>query len=66
MKDLKPGESREVSVELDKYAVSYWNERLERWTVEKGNYGLWVGKSCVGLELEGTLSVEKAFEWNGI
>lgn len=55
-----------MEIELDKYAVSYWNERLERWTVEKGKFGVWVGRSSVKLELEGVLEIEKAFEWNGI
>lgn len=64
--NLGPGESKVVELELDKYAVSYWNERLERWTVEKGKFGVWVGASSANLGLEGTLEVEKAFEWNGL
>ncbi|EIM87989.1 beta-glucosidase [Stereum hirsutum FP-91666 SS1] len=64
--NLGPGESKVVELELDKYAVSYWNERLERWTVEKGKFEVWVGASSANLGLEGVLEVEKAFEWNGL
>ncbi|KAF8995211.1 beta-glucosidase [Cyathus striatus] len=47
-----------VKVTLDKYAVSYWEERIESWVVEKGSYGL--------LGLVERFEVLKGFEWNGL
>ncbi|KAI0068485.1 beta-glucosidase [Artomyces pyxidatus] len=63
---LNPGESTVVKLPLDKYAVSSWNEKLERWTVEKGGYKVSVGASTQVLPLVGTLTLEKSFEWNGL
>ncbi|KAI0053793.1 glycoside hydrolase family 3 protein [Auriscalpium vulgare] len=63
---LAPGESQLVKLALDKYAVSYWNESLARWTVDKGSYTVSVGGSSQELPLVGTLTLQKAFEWKGL
>ncbi|KIK32095.1 hypothetical protein CY34DRAFT_102245, partial [Suillus luteus UH-Slu-Lm8-n1] len=64
-KDLQPGQSAKVSLTLDKYAVSFWEERIGRWVVEKGVYGVRVGSSCDELPLVGSFVLKKGFEWNG-
>ncbi|KAF8993944.1 glycoside hydrolase family 3 protein [Cyathus striatus] len=56
----------EVKVTLDKYAVSYWEERIESWVVEKGSYGVSVGSSSVELGLVERFEVLKGLEWNGL
>ncbi|KAG6885755.1 hypothetical protein C0993_010267 [Termitomyces sp. T159_Od127] len=66
VRDLQPGASERVELSLDKYAVSYWEERFETWTVEQGVYGLKVGVSSDALSLRGDFTVSKGFEWNGI
>ncbi|TFY77060.1 hypothetical protein EWM64_g6952 [Hericium alpestre] len=63
---LNPGQSEKVKLSLDKYAVSYWNERLARWVVEKGTFTVKTGTSSQDLKLEGDLVLEKGFEWNGL
>ncbi|ETW84195.1 glycoside hydrolase family 3 protein [Heterobasidion irregulare TC 32-1] len=63
---LEPHQSKVVVLPLDKYAVSYWNERLERWIVEKGEYKVQVGTSSENLPLAGRLIIEKTIEWNGL
>ena len=67
-KDVKPGESKQVTVKLDKYAVSYWEERIDRWNVESGEYAITVGPNSEDLPLKGSVTIEKgdAFEWNGL
>ncbi|OBZ75783.1 putative beta-glucosidase I [Grifola frondosa] len=66
--DLAPGQSTVVALALDKYAVSYWEERIARWVVESGVYIIRVGKSSApeDLVLSGEFVVEKGFEWNGL
>lgn len=66
--DLQPGECRSVSLELDKYAVSYWEDRIRAWTVDSGEYGVLAGPSSDNLPLKGVISLGKtdAFEWNGL
>lgn len=68
VRDLAPGKSETVSIKLDKYAVSYWEERISRWVVEQGDYRVRVGRSSApeDLTLETTLSLKKGFEWNGL
>ena len=68
VRDLAPGESRDVSLKLDKYAASYWEDRISRWVVERGDYLVRVGRSSApeGLTLSGKFSVPKTFEWNGL
>jgi beta-glucosidase len=55
-----------VEVVLDKYAVSYWDDKMDVWMVEKGVYKLEVGTSSGCLPLGATFEVAKAFEWSGL
>ncbi|KAJ6482510.1 beta-glucosidase [Mycena sanguinolenta] len=64
--NLEPGKSETVEVQLDKYAVSYWDDRFSTWAVEKGEYLIRAGPSSDRLSLEATFVVEKGFEWRGI
>ncbi|KAK7458836.1 hypothetical protein VKT23_009846 [Stygiomarasmius scandens] len=73
VKNLKPGEEREVGVTMDKYAVSWWDETRPGWNmgkgcwvVDKGIYKVKVGTSSEDFKLEGEVKVEKGFEWNGL
>ncbi|KAI0343869.1 beta-glucosidase [Trametopsis cervina] len=68
VKDLAPGKSQLVTLELDKYAVSYWEERIKAWVVERGEYLVRVGPSSApkDLTLATKLVLKKGFEWNGV
>jgi beta-glucosidase len=63
---LAPGENAHVELSLDKYAVSWWDERISSWVADKGKYGVQVGPSSAVLPLEGDFILEKGFEWNGL
>jgi beta-glucosidase len=63
---LEPGKSEKVELRLDKYAVSYWDERIARWIVEKGVYAVRAGPSSDRLLLEGMFKLTEGFEWNGL
>ncbi|THH27625.1 hypothetical protein EUX98_g6566 [Antrodiella citrinella] len=66
IKALSPGDSRTVSVTLDKYAVSYWDERREAWYANAGKYAVLVGRSSADILLEGSFEVHEGFEWVGL
>jgi beta-glucosidase len=68
VRDLVPGgkERRDVEVVLDKYAVSYWNDVVDAWMVEKGVYRVEVGTGSDCLSLGATFEVVKGFEWSGL
>ena len=66
--DLSPGKSERVVLSLDKYAVSYWEERIDRWVVERGEYLVRVGRSSApeDLLLQGKFFLPTVLEWNGL
>lgn len=64
--DLEPCKSKKVELRLDKYAISYWEERISRWVVERGVYGVRLGPRSDRLPLEGTFKIIEGFEWNGL
>ncbi|KAJ3812083.1 beta-glucosidase [Lentinula aff. lateritia] len=66
IQELQPGKAMEVDIPLDKYAVSYWNDKIHSWVVEKGVYGVQVGVSSENIALEGTVELKEGFEWNGL
>jgi len=68
VKNLKAGASEEVTLKLDKYAVSYWDEKYSTWNVDKGIYTVRVGGSSAeeALVLSGQFGVLKPFTWNGL
>ena len=65
---LAPGASETVTLTLDKYAVSFWEERIKAWVVEPGVYRVRVGRSSApeALTLAAEFKVAKRFEWNGL
>jgi len=63
---LAPGKSTTVKLVLDKYAVSYWEERIERWLAEAGVYTVHVGTSSEDVKAEAAFVIAKEFEWNGL
>ena len=68
VRDLAPGKSQTVSLKLDKYAVSYWEEHIACWVVDSGEYLVRVGRSSApqDLNLSAKFYLKKGFEWNGI
>ena len=66
VRDLVPGGKEYVQVVLDKYALSYWNDMIDAWTVEKGVYRVEVGTSSDRLSLGETFEVTKGFDWSGL
>ena len=66
VRNLVPGNKERVQVVLDKYAVSYWNDMIDAWTVEKGVYKVEVGTSSDCLSLAANFEVKKGFDWSGL
>jgi beta-glucosidase len=55
---LEPGESRQVSVALDRRAFSFWSEIHRRWVVEAGEFAVEVGPHSRDLPLTRTVTVD--------
>jgi beta-glucosidase len=55
--ELKPGESRKVSVTLDRRALSYWDVTGKDWKVDPGKFTVYVGDSSVNVALKADVTV---------
>ena len=56
--DLEPGETKQVSCQLDQRAFAYWSSRFHRWVVEPGDFMIAVGNSSRHLAATETITVE--------
>ncbi len=53
---LKPGEKKQVEIELDRSAFSFWHPVKKEWAVEPGEFNIYVGSSSSDIRLEKTVS----------
>jgi len=54
---LSPGETKSVSVTLDRRAFAYYDVKKHDWTVEPGDFDLYVGRSSAQIELTGKVAL---------
>lgn len=66
VKDLAPGKTETVTLALDKYAVSHWDDVIHKWVADKGLYKVRLGRSSDKFEGEVTFTLAKPFEWSGL
>ncbi len=55
---LQPGETQEVTFELDQRAFAYYNTAMNAWHVESGAFEILVGASSRDIRLSATVEVE--------
>jgi beta-glucosidase len=58
--EAEPGETVEVDVPIDRWAVRHWDEATSRWAIEPGRYDVRIGRSVGDLRLATFLDVEVA------
>ncbi|KAI0061708.1 glycoside hydrolase family 3 protein [Artomyces pyxidatus] len=63
---LKAGESKKVSVELDREALGYFDERKKTWVAEKGTFNVLVGASSRDIKLTGEARLDNTFTWTAL
>ncbi|HEV3207193.1 MAG TPA: glycoside hydrolase family 3 C-terminal domain-containing protein [Terriglobales bacterium] len=54
---LSPGETKQVTVNLDRRAFSYYDVKKHDWVVEPGDFDVYVGRSSAQIELTGKVAV---------
>ena len=59
---LKAGEEKEVTIDLDSRAFSYYNVLINDWHVESGDFEIMVGASSRDIKMSATVYVESANE----
>ncbi|MGL4798439.1 MAG: beta-glucosidase family protein [Cellulosilyticaceae bacterium] len=55
---LQPGETKQVTIQLDDRAFSYYNTKTTNWEIEKGAYQILVGASCTDIRLNELIILE--------
>jgi beta-glucosidase len=55
--DLKPGETKKVTLHLNHRSFSYYDVSSHSWKADPGEFGILVGSSSEKLELKGTVKV---------
>jgi beta-glucosidase len=63
--NLRPGETRKVSVLLDARALSYYDADAKQWRAEPGDFDVLVGRSSEQIELRGKLTLAEAIATTG-
>ena len=53
--ELRPGETKRVTVTLDGRAFSYYDAEAKRWRAEPGEFNVFVGRSSEQIDLQGDL-----------
>jgi beta-glucosidase len=56
--NLRPGESRRVTIPLDSRSFSYYDAEAKRWRADPGDFDILVGRSSEQIELRGTVTVK--------
>jgi beta-glucosidase len=60
------GTSTVVTIALDKYAFSFWDETQDAWKVPAGKFEIHAGTSSDNLPLHGELELTQSMVWKGL
>jgi len=55
--NLKPGETKNITVRLDQRAFSYYDVKKHTWVVSPGDFNVFVARSAADVELTGKVTV---------
>ncbi|MNF17965.1 Exo-alpha-(1-_6)-L-arabinopyranosidase [compost metagenome] len=56
--ELKPGKQQRVQIELDAKALSYWDEKTDKWVMPSGNVPVYVGSASDDIRLKTSLTIK--------
>ncbi|TFK55623.1 glycoside hydrolase family 3 protein [Heliocybe sulcata] len=63
---LKAGEGKAVKVELDRDALSFYDNRAEGWVAEAGEFIVYAAASSDDLRLSTKVNLPETFTWRGL
>ena len=67
VEDLKVGESRTVSITIERRELGHWDDVLHCWTVERGQWRAFLAADSLGEALnEVQFGIETSTEWTGL
>jgi len=53
----------DVSVQLDRYSVGYWDDEVAEWVAEEGEFEVRIGASSQDIRQKISFSVNESFTW---
>lgn len=56
--ELKPGKQQRVQIELDAKALSYWDEKTDKWVMPSGTVPVYVGSASDDIRLKTSLTIK--------
>lgn len=60
---LLPGESKEITINLDKKSFAFYSEDEKSWIVEPGKFNILVGTSCAKINLEKIVDIKTKYKF---
>jgi beta-glucosidase len=63
---LLPGQSETVTVEMDKFAISHWDELSSAWQAEPGQWHVKIGSDAKTMCIQAPFDVSTGFKWQGL
>lgn len=63
---VKAGETAEAKVQLDRQALSFFDERKKAWVAEAGRFVVLVAASSADVRLTGQVELAKTLVWTGL
>jgi len=60
---LKPGETKNATLTLDKYSVGYYDTDIPAWIAEEGVFNVLIGASSADIRARASFEVKKSFTW---
>ena len=65
-RNIAPGASRRVTLDLDKFAFAHWDQVSSKWKITPGVYELHVGSSSEDLSCHGKVEISQPYSWRGL
>jgi beta-glucosidase len=62
---LTPGQTKTVTLELDRTALAYYDERKRRWVAEAGEFELFLGGSSQDIRVSGHFTLTETAHFDG-
>ncbi|WP_195959208.1 beta-glucosidase [Clostridium saudiense] len=60
---LMPGESKEVTINLDKKSFAFYSDEENSWIVEDGKFNILIGSSSTDIKLEESINIKSKYKF---
>lgn len=58
-----PGESKEVTINLDKKSFAFYSDEENSWIVEDGKFNILIGSSSTDIRLEESINIKSKYKF---